>query len=461
MFGIMSDKTLILRTGEVPIQLPVHPHFAQVGDYLELARDYRLKQLWITKGNYIWKKLKKDFESHSKFLERSDHFTEEEKAGIVPMFFRSKVWQVRPQTYSNVLTAWDNTGHRCQLIFPGLTKNGWSFDADLDPFELFNAIDLFVEHIGVLPSYPIRTARTLFDKVGPELIPMGGTNSENVLAYYEPFLEPESDFLFLRPEYKAERSRPLAVAFDKRSMYLSALSEKMFSIYDYQETGPLDPKGPGDVWPGVYDCRVTFPNGSFLKKLIRPRGHYYSNFIKLFLELGARVEIINGWGWPPHRTERVFGQFYKTVSAAKKATEGGELASELTANKAVKRLYTDFVGWLRSIKHAEGWASAYYRPDYQGLIVSLANANLLRNILETEKKTGLRPLGIYHDELIYLVNDPSDLAGTPITDPARYSFEWECPADLVRAVIKDGGTIGAVVETGENYAEEIKQEATG
>lgn len=341
------------------------------------------------------------------------------------------------------------------MVFPGLTSEVWPFDSDLSAWALFNGVSEFVEHIGVLPSYPVRTARTLFEKTDSKLVPMTADNEK----FWEPFSEPETDFIWCRKALKAERSRKLVAAFDKRSMYLSAMSEKMFSYHGFVITEPGELHA-ARILPGVYDCKISFPRGFFLRQLFPASGLYYSNTIRFLIESGCTVT--SGRAWVFNHPERIFSEFYKTVSTAKKKTSGSDSESTRAANGAIKSCYTQFIGWLRSVKHAEGWAGLYYRPDFHGLIVSLANANLLRNVREVERLTGMRPFGFHHDTVYYFCDDLENFNGTPMADNTRFSFEWARPAAEALEILDHSSSVSEIRALGDKHnGEENRKAAAG
>ena len=445
MYGVLNDQVIITKRGA--IQLPPekwgHPNFWTLGTLLQIAKVLKLRQIWVVNGSGFWKdteirKLNRAAALDAEFL------TETEKETMPPpSFFAAPGWKVAPGEFQTLNTAWQPSvaNSKIQILFPGLSSEDWAFDRERNAMALFNAIDLFVEKCGVLPNFPIRTACNIFEKKGsaPPLLTSDGAE------FFKPFLENETTFLELRSLTAKEKKSRAVFAFDKRAMFLSAMSQA-FGEAGYRERGAVQIETKKDVQVGLYDCEISFAPGCILANYFDSNGKYTSNYLHLFLDRGAKISVSNSWVWDSPR--RLFDGFYKTVSAAKKETSGGGIASVAIVNDAVKSCYVWFVGWLRSLRHANGYAANYFRPDWHALIVSLANANLWRNVLQVYDQTGKLPVGIYHDCLMYAGNDLSDFEGTCLLDNSRYSFEWEMLSKEFSRLVAAGENAAAIDEIG-------------
>lgn len=393
-------------------------------------------------------------------LETCDFLTDEEKAeGLTHEFWNSEFSFAPRKPFSkNVVSVWEDGVYKStvQIIFCGLDREEWEFDKITDPIVLFNAIECFVEKIGVLPSFPIRTTQKLFEKTVKREIPV---LSENPIEYFEPFLERRDDTLiFLRDLEATERRAEKLFAFDKRSMFLNVCSSLEFGENEYLKIDGLPEyekifetisfsSNPVKLPTGLFEVEsIRFPkkiNQAFWFSYFAPviaNRFYYNSLIDLFLEAGAEIKIKSGYVWT--ETHRTFERLYKVVSTAKKETTGSEMLSVQAANGAIKSLYTDFFGFLRKRENAgSDYAKKWFRPDWRGLIISQAVADLLRNAWSVQQKTGKKPFAVLHDCLMYAGNDRAEFAGTVLEDSNRFSFEWELDRaeafdDTGKAVLK-------------------------
>lgn len=304
-----------------------------------------------------------------------------------------------------------------------MVDNRWGFDKNIDAYSLFMAIDIFVREIGVLPSFPIRTSSKLLDKSHKlELI------SENPKEYFEPFEMGVSALHFTRNLEMFERHGKKIFVFDKRQMFLSAMSSLELPVSNYEIVENIKGNSIGTFYFGLCEIEeIIFPNNKkpFWFDYIGAETFLYSPIVSLISQF-AEVKIKKAWLWKKGNGKQIFNQFYKTVSKAKQATEENKKEIEYSiANAAIKSLYTEFVGYLRKDENAESnFAKKYYRPDIRGLIVSNAIANFIRNIISVYDKTGLKPFGISHDAAFYLANDLKEFEGTCLTDEKKFSFEY-------------------------------------
>lgn len=352
-------------------------------------------------------------------------------------------WKIGQEEIKNTVVGWKNN-QRVMICFPGLDSELWDFDRCENPNRLFNAIDEFINRVGVAPSYPNQVARLIFEKRKSQL----QTLSSDPKEYWKDFASTrEKAFSFLRKPYKRELKKKFVFAFDKNAMFLSPMSEKMFSEQTFQTFEKIKIDKASDIKPGIYDCEIKYPKGLFLSKLLQTKGLFYSNYLKLLFENNCEIKINKCFIW--EKPERLFEKFYKTVSTVKKDTQNSEIENLQIVNNSIKAVYTNFIGWLRSPRNANGYSSDYYRPDFHGLIVSLANANLLRNILTVQKKTKLVPFGINFDTVLYFADSFEEFKGTPLLNENVYSFEWKMEASKAFELIEANEKVGTICKVGE------------
>jgi hypothetical protein len=361
------------------------------------------------------------------------------------------------------------------IIFPGLfdEKPGWNFDTLQDPFDLFLAIDGFTEKLNIAPSYPFRVARELAEqtfKYKPGDIP--AANDSTPVKYWEPFLrESQSAFDWMRDPTKDERSKKFVHAFDKRGMFLKAARAGFFSLAGYEELEglrelPKNASGIVEVEPVKISTPLIPGIAPFLQDLLGERkmlSTAYINFLTgdSLSDLGGQSVKIKR-AWLAKQPIKLFEPWAARIAAAVEETRGTGEAALDAVNSSLKSVYTGFFGALAKgcdcddctgstagvTKCARsGWAAAYFRPDWRTQIVTLANANMFRNILEIFRGTGLLPFGLYRDSVLYFSDDERadmQFAGTSLMKENVFKHEWTLPAKKVIKAIKDGAAIGDI-----------------
>lgn len=361
-----------------------------------------------------------------------------------------------PKNFNNLVTMWKD-GFRCQLILCGNSRENWAFDFENDPHTLYNAIDLFTELTGVRPSIPIRTGRLLLEQSISRKIQSVSDDPE---TYFKWFLEnDEKQLLYLREPNFSERQAKYCHAFDKRAMFLSACAihlgegefeEVDFDSFHYSYDNWKKTQGLifGDfTWnKDEFNGNKTFLREIFsdgLQPLYTPTARIISEFE------GNVISVKKAYVWKNPR--KPLEKFYSTLQKSIKFTQDNPavLHSKLV-NKSLKAIYTQFIGWLASSSHSEGKQSNLFRPDWRSLVIAEANARLIRNIFEVYRKTGLLPVGIRYDEILYLTkgkNPDSIFAGTCLLNPSKFSHTFSVPAEIITNKIQAGDGIGKICDS--------------
>jgi len=118
---------------------------------------------------------------------------------------------------------------------------------------------------------------------------------------------------------------------------------------------------------------------------------------------GEPVPISAAWVWPD--SGRVLGSFYERLRAARQIPG--------IPSEAAKNVYTVTIGRLQARYHGER-PSELNRPHWRRSIVAQARANMHRRILRVRAASGLLPVAVNVDELVYELPygpKPEELAG--------------------------------------------------
>ncbi len=359
-----------------------------------------------------------------------------------------------------MVTGWDEFGFRATVHFPGLIDESWPFDSIREPQVLFDAVKRFRDDLGIWPTYAVRSAREFAETVlkdRPQLL------TDDPAEYWRPFINKmESEFIWVREPNRSERSAKFAVAFDKRMMFLAAARSAMFGVGapEVVENISLQDLGRSvglvKIRPPKFSDPLRPDLTAFFTDLFQDQSIFYTSYLPVIQDLMPEpIKIEKAFIW--RDPVRLFEPFAKKLGDAIKMTrpdnrfdvpaEMSGRASLAAVNSSYKWLYVRFIGWLGRVKGRTGFAAEWFRPDWRGLIVSEAGANLLRNVVTVHKGTGLLPFGINHDCLMYFSESDNwemDFVNTPVVDPNRFTHEWTAPAAKVRKLIKSGHNSGQI-----------------
>lgn len=340
---------------------------------------------------------------------------------------------------ANAVSVWETDVHKStkQIIFCGLASTDWSFDEETCPYTLSNAIQVFIEKIGVAPIRWAWTYRLLLKKT----VKSGFKKYENQFEYFAPFTEQRVSAPTWKRELTREEKKAKYVhAFDKRAMFLNACSSLRLGENNYEILENICFSEIDKNWCGLCDVEITWTNKQtnlFLQDLIGENTRFFTAFLRFLIKDNYAEKIKIKKAWIFTETHQTLNQFYKIVSKAKKETSDGDAADKL-ANSAIKKLYVAGTGWLASEK--DGYFPEFFRPDWRGEIVSNANANLFRNILQVKQVAGKLPFAIQKDCLFYFSDykEPFlEFENTHLFDAEKFSFEWTCKAEIIREALPE------------------------
>lgn len=343
----------------------------------------------------------------------------------------SSLWTVRPRELTgNMLTCWSIFNRRVRIILPGATKEKdiqWPLDLITDEKLLAEVIYWLRDLLDITPTIPIHTARKLLEATArPEWLRQ--TNND-----FQPFLvNKQADLFFVRKPTDAEKKLKWLHCYDKKRMYLSAYCTD-FGVGEYtHQTGG---QFRADL-PGLYRVRVRASGKSNLN-IFGPTDKelwLYSPMLWAMELLGYSVEILEGLYWKEKR--RVFEKFYKTIYRALVSVESDEERTAIvreTARGCLKSMYARFASWLAHEPPA-GRANNLFRPDWRALIVAEARARIIANICKIENETGLIPVAVRADALMYLSDEPDAQKAmpAPLAGPGA-SFKHEYTVEASQA----------------------------
>jgi hypothetical protein len=426
-YAVMADNRLITATGERILNEHLHIGFWNLERLFDLASKQGVKQLWVARDSSFWGNVQ---------LATGEAW---------PQFWETGRWTTGSKT-QNGITGWVEAvrDSKVQINFCGLREDRWAFDSQAEPETLFEAIEIFRKHTGLLPTFPQEIGRLMFERTNSfELQDLAKDHFKTPEIFWKPFLENTAAALrYIRPISAAEKKRKFVHSFDKRRAYLDAMNAAYFGIGAYEIIEDLDfaalPKtavGFCEVEPFKLEL-PEFPEfAKWIRKILTGE-RFTMAYLRLLAELGAEIRIKRGYVWREPR--RIFEAWSKPITAGYAQTLGATDPAEQMAHQAFKHLYTRFYGWLRSSNHATGWGAKYYRPDWFNEITALAGANLLRNVFKAYKASGLLPVEIDTDQITYFSDKeaPAEFADTRFLHPNVFAYKGTFPAKEIRKLLR-------------------------
>jgi hypothetical protein len=221
------------------------------------------------------------------------------------------------------------------------------------------------------------------------------------------------DIDYLRQPLADEARKLYVHGFDKNYMFLSACSIHLGDgDYETRDGGAFEANLPGIWQASIKEGRAEVAELCKLRACedveIAGRFWYYTPTLALAEWYGARIKVRRAHVW--RETRKALDYFYKKVRAG--VIQRAELAGpELIAARSLKDSYTHFIGWLARNSGENG--QAFWRPDWRSMIVDEAYARELRNIVKVIDETGMVPVGIHRDCLLYLSNEADAARALP------------------------------------------------
>lgn len=126
------------------------------------------------------------------------------------------------------------------------------------------------------------------------------------------------------------------------------------------------------------------------------------------------LEIAESWQWPDQA--RFLEPWYTRCRDALLTARGEDDAP--VAN-AIKNVYTGYIGRLASQYTLKGSRPFHHQPVWEATIRAMARASLWRAMQKHRLSTGRVPVGIDHDEIGYLDDNPDPTVNPPAVDTGR------------------------------------------
>lgn len=336
---------------------------------------------------------------------------------------------------------WDRKGEESASPFVELP------DVDQDPvecwLELARRLERIAELIGLPWSIsPALTGESLFDQVQRIRKNKGGTVLDK--AGSMPEMTPtgqarlEAEFVYTRKPRKAEvEAASYLQKYDRRGSYLANIGGVDLGHGDPTH---IDGSQASEIVGSARQAKSKLPYGTWLvtlpawdqpmppphpaQTLHQPIQQWVTtSTLVLLLDdedaggAGYSVEdlaIAEAWIWP--QQARLLEPWYRHVRDAFLTARADK---DHAVAKAIKGIYTGYVGRLASQWSARGTRPWHHQPVWEATIRAAARASLWRVLQRHHRATGRLPVGIDRDEVGYLDDERNPKAHPPAADNGR------------------------------------------
>lgn len=222
----------------------------------------------------------------------------------------------------------------------------------------------------------------------------------------------EVDFSWSRTPTEDESSMTYVHAYDRSGSYLSVTPGLEFGYgRPFHAKSPVfDSKIPG-IWriTGVDSSDWRIPHPLNPPKHTQDDGTFWvtTPTLEIAHDLGIDPQIHEAWIWEDHL--RILKSWYEILRDARNNAKD-PAHPDLVVSDMVKRIYTTTFGTFASRKHS---TKDGYAPERWFSIVAKARANILRKINSIGTETGIWPVAVGTDTIVYTSNDPNPVSAWP------------------------------------------------
>jgi hypothetical protein len=438
-----SEFTMLCRNGAVDDN---HLYFMQAGklcrqeltaidhagDLLQLCLEHDLEAIWILAGTKLSDRATREFvETAQDWDIKNAQYTLDKS-------------QTDGQARATYLKAWKKKEARPpwapgQKDYGRSVHLGWAehndkygFYAITSPVTLLGALTYYEDAIGAPARFSAHsTGKNLMRAVNntkerlPWLAPVDLSRAACVTIagqiVHIPCL-PARDVVFMRPLTAQERAQGgYLVTADKNSMYLAACTDVRLGAGDpvHKTHAQID---TSKLETGIYFIRIagtSIFDGDLLPHPTdgRLEGWFWVYTVKLLIDLGYEVEIVEGYTWAQsHTTLRPWAERLWPARASLK-TDRARYSNEPARLAAYGAMQTTIRGAIGLLAHPPDFtdrpgAFDWYRPDWNALIVDLARVKMFY-VMWKYFKLGFIPFAIMTDCLYYIGASNDHAASLP------------------------------------------------
>ncbi|MGC5225407.1 CHC2 zinc finger domain-containing protein [Micromonospora sp. DT81.3] len=231
----------------------------------------------------------------------------------------------------------------------------------------------------------------------------------------------EGDFNWQRALTDEEQSKRWVHGFDRGGSYLAATSVEVGIGEPTHHDGPLQFTRQNRL-PGYWSITVPELGSWLMPDLFGLQGRTGEGLIgaKIWVttptmeiadELGIELEIHEAYLW--HEKGRVFDSWYQRMRDARSQLDTDDVDDQL-ARDLLKRSYVAAIGMLDF--RGDHDTLAVWAPHRHDMIVAKSRANIIRRVIANANRTGLWPVAIEKDTIVYVTDVADGAAAWPGED---------------------------------------------
>lgn len=293
----------------------------------------------------------------------------------------------------------------------------------------------------------IRAFEEIEGQLGIPMHPHPGVMGLNYLRkvdernYYKYFALPkEADWSLIRsvsvsaishfkPVTGAALDKKLLICFDRNSSQPYAASQLKAGVGQPVERQNI----PFDhLMPGFWQCDIQGDDQLWNGIPLIPTHREWlpTPIVKMAESQGCKIRVYRAYIWPDKKDRApVFHRWAHSLWALRQ-----NYAPGTPERQAIKAMMNASIGLLR---RREGEGHRDYRPDWYSLILAEERAVVWWRAHYVYERTGIQPVGCYHDSLYYAVDNEEELApltthkdGRSLTESlGGYKVDWLLPIE--------------------------------
>lgn len=224
----------------------------------------------------------------------------------------------------------------------------------------------------------------------------------------------EADFNWTRKPTQNEAEQRFVHAYDRSGSYLAALAGLQLGTGrpEHIENGGTYVKGAQAYYrvtvPEAPTWGAPHPFGRYAHTRIGKTSWIAAPTFELAQQLEMDLEIHEAYIW--HESKRYFDKWYQTLRDARTSLDTAD-PDDQAARDVVKAIYTRTIGMFGSEEYLKG--RDMFAPERRHAIIAKARANIYRKVQQIGQQTGIWPLAMQTDTIIYASDIEDPIAAWP------------------------------------------------
>jgi hypothetical protein len=379
--AVISDTELIFRRGTGGLTILTWKHHGEIEKLVAAAEEHKLSAIWVVPGSQF-----SDTATNG-LVERVGNHDYDYRVRYRP--------GARGQGHEHIMHAriWRKSGqfHERRSIFLNFPEwDLWEWEED-DAISLLAAIHYDERALGIsIAEGPALAGRELMKITAPKNHSMSAPKFD--LSTLN--LQKSGKDLAWKRQNLVWRPGLYIHAFDKNSQYLGAGRGLKVGVGEPVHHAPGSNFTIEWTVPGLWRCSIDttdcyYDGVSGPCALARGQEWISTSLLKLCVDLGYKIEILEGYSWPEYSRmlEPWATLLWKSRMDLKTSNAWPHAGGARLAAQSIKTIATKGAGLLAS-DHTKNYDPDWYRPDWWIMLVELAKERLFRQLMRLVENGG-------------------------------------------------------------------------